>query len=49
MIIDGLVPGDGAEDIKDGWTVDFLTVRAALRDGLDGPLEMDDSIRYDPR
>ena len=30
-------------------TVDFLTVRAALRDGLDGPLEMDDSIRYDPR
>ncbi|HNG24679.1 MAG TPA: dihydropteroate synthase, partial [Microthrixaceae bacterium] len=30
-------------------TVDFLTVRAALRDGLDGPLEMDDAIRYDPR
>ncbi len=31
-----------------GATVDFLTVRQALLDGPDGPLEMDDSIRYDP-
>jgi len=30
-------------------TVDFLTVRAALRHGVDEPLEMDDAIRYDPR
>lgn len=29
-------------------TVDFLTVRAALLHGHDGPLEMDDAIRYDP-
>ena len=29
-------------------TVDFLTVRAALRHGADGPMEMDDAIRYDP-
>lgn len=30
-------------------TVDFLTVRAAMRHGVDEPLEMDDAIRYDPR
>lgn len=30
-------------------TVDFLTVRAALRHGVDVQLEMDDAIRYDPR
>jgi len=30
-------------------TVDFLTVRAALVHGPDGALEMEDSIRYDPR
>jgi dihydropteroate synthase len=29
-------------------TVDFLTVRAALRHGAGGPMEMDDAIRYDP-
>ena len=29
-------------------TVDFLTVRSALQNGPDGPLEMDDAIRYDP-
>jgi dihydropteroate synthase len=29
-------------------TADFLAVRAAMRDGVDGPLEMDDAIRYDP-
>lgn len=29
-------------------TVDFLTVRQAMRRGVTGPLEMDDAIRYDP-
>lgn len=47
-----------AVDLRDGdlirvhdvaATVDFLTVRGALSHGVDGPLEMDDSIRYDPR
>ncbi len=29
-------------------TVDFLTVRATMRHGAAGPMEMDDAIRYDP-